>query len=338
MSGQPAQMGVGELRVNNYIGMEAIAATPSASASIGQVYVVGNATLIYQNTGGSTTLAGNGQGLALSAGVSNLGNTGGTTGLVSRQVVYVGGNNVTLSESVNGQSASISIIVMGITGQEFDFGQAQIVTVQFNTSATSNYLTGILAIGYNEVNRNINISSAIYSSKISVTASASTNVGGQTNSLTYFQSFTFSGGLYTQTGNTLSLYTSYSYTNTINVSGTWTTGSALVVSSSAITGIPISFSLTPNIYWQAGWYSASSTYSYIQSNTLATNSSMFISVSLRISGVIGNTNNSFTNTGILLSGAFSNTFTTAMPNSIHISSIIQSSSYPAISIGLLRSF
>jgi hypothetical protein len=46
---------------------------------------------------------------AFTAGVSTDGNTAGTTGTVSSQVVFVGGSNITLSQSVNAQSATITI-------------------------------------------------------------------------------------------------------------------------------------------------------------------------------------------------------------------------------------
>lgn len=46
---------------------------------------------------------------ALTAGMSTQGNTSGTTGLVSNQLILVGGDNVTLSQSVNGQSAMLTI-------------------------------------------------------------------------------------------------------------------------------------------------------------------------------------------------------------------------------------
>lgn len=46
----------------------------------------------------------------LTAGMSTGGNTAGTTGLVSNRLVLFGGNNVTLSQSVNGASATITII------------------------------------------------------------------------------------------------------------------------------------------------------------------------------------------------------------------------------------
>jgi hypothetical protein len=42
-------------------------------------------------------------------GMSNLGNTSGTSGTVNRGIVFVGGNNVTLSQSVNLSSATLTI-------------------------------------------------------------------------------------------------------------------------------------------------------------------------------------------------------------------------------------
>jgi hypothetical protein len=45
---------------------------------------------------------------ALSAGMSNLGSTAGTTGLVASQIVFVGTNGMLLSQSVNGQSATLT--------------------------------------------------------------------------------------------------------------------------------------------------------------------------------------------------------------------------------------
>ena len=46
----------------------------------------------------------------LLAGMSTGGNTLGTTGLVGNQLILMGGNNITLSQSVNGQSASLTVV------------------------------------------------------------------------------------------------------------------------------------------------------------------------------------------------------------------------------------
>ncbi|HET6746614.1 MAG TPA: hypothetical protein VFH06_00730 [Candidatus Saccharimonadales bacterium] len=50
-------------------------------------------------------------------GMSNLGNTSGTSGTVNRGIVFAGGNNVTLSQSVNASSATITISAANQTVQ-----------------------------------------------------------------------------------------------------------------------------------------------------------------------------------------------------------------------------
>lgn len=50
-----------------------------------------------------------GGGAGMNLGISTLGNTSGTSGLVSNQMVFVGGNNITLSQSIDGQSATLTI-------------------------------------------------------------------------------------------------------------------------------------------------------------------------------------------------------------------------------------
>jgi hypothetical protein len=54
-----------------------------------------------------------GGGAGMNLGISTLGNTSGTSGLVSNQMVFVGGNNITLSQSINGQSATLTISAGG---------------------------------------------------------------------------------------------------------------------------------------------------------------------------------------------------------------------------------
>lgn len=60
------------------------------------------------NSNGEVLQAGGGgAGAGLSAGISTFGNTDGTTGLVASRLVFVGGSNISLSQSVNGQCATI---------------------------------------------------------------------------------------------------------------------------------------------------------------------------------------------------------------------------------------
>jgi hypothetical protein len=58
---------------------------------------------------------------ALTLGMSNLGNTSGTTGTVNAQLIVVGGNNITVSQSVNGQSATLTISAFTQSVQTLSF-------------------------------------------------------------------------------------------------------------------------------------------------------------------------------------------------------------------------
>ena len=81
----------------------------------------GNVTIIGGVNTGATTFM---------AGVSTDGNTAGTTGTVNNLVEFVGGTNITLSQSKNGQSATISIV--GLTESQ-SFGMSDLG----NTAGTS---------------------------------------------------------------------------------------------------------------------------------------------------------------------------------------------------------
>lgn len=61
-------------------------------------------------TGGSVVISGGaGGGGAFTGGMSNIGNTAGTSGTVQSQMLIVGGPNITISQSINGQSATLSV-------------------------------------------------------------------------------------------------------------------------------------------------------------------------------------------------------------------------------------
>lgn len=75
-----------------------------------------------------------------SAGVSTGGNTSGSTGVVSSQVVFAGGNNITLSQSTGGASNA----TITISGRDAIFGAG--ISTGGNTSGTSGTVTGTLVL------------------------------------------------------------------------------------------------------------------------------------------------------------------------------------------------
>lgn len=80
---------------------------PNASASL-----VAGANITLSASGGTITVIGNTNSGATTfmAGVSTDGNSAGTTGTVNNQIEFVGGQNITLSQSKNAQSATISVV------------------------------------------------------------------------------------------------------------------------------------------------------------------------------------------------------------------------------------
>lgn len=86
---------------------EAIYGFPNASLSL-----VAGANITLASGAGNVTIIGgvNAGATTFLAGVSTDGNTVGTTGVVNNQIEFVGGQNVTLSQSKNLQSATISIV------------------------------------------------------------------------------------------------------------------------------------------------------------------------------------------------------------------------------------
>jgi len=81
--------------------------------STGTMYMAGGNNITISQNGNSLTFVGmnNVGATTFRGGVSTGGNTSGGTGTINNQIVFAGGNNVTLSQSINGQSATITISV-----------------------------------------------------------------------------------------------------------------------------------------------------------------------------------------------------------------------------------
>lgn len=137
-----------------------------------------------------TISAGNVSG-QFTAGMSTGGNTSGTSGVVSNQVVFAGGNNITLSQSTNGNSATITISGAGQLAVGISTGG--------NTSGTSGTATAqyIFAGG-----NNITLSQSSSGNSATLTISAGAQIavgistGGNTSgtSGTATAQYIFAGG------------------------------------------------------------------------------------------------------------------------------------------------
>lgn len=106
----------------------------------GTVYLAGgnNVTMSQEN---NTITISAGAGGTQSFGMSNLGNTAGTSGIAtgpSVQYLFAGGNNVTLSQSINGASGTVTISAFNQTVESQSFGISNLG----NTSGTSGIASG----------------------------------------------------------------------------------------------------------------------------------------------------------------------------------------------------
>ncbi len=85
-----------------------------------------------------------GEGSPFIEGVSTLGNTLGTTGTINKQMIFAGGNNITLSQSINGQSGTITISAAGA----FSGGVSTLGNTSGSTGLVSNQ---IVFVGGNNI-------------------------------------------------------------------------------------------------------------------------------------------------------------------------------------------
>lgn len=101
-----------------YMSSNTTAQSSSSTVNAGSVTIVGGGIISVGMSSGSLMIsAPNSTNISLlSAGISNVGNTAGSTGIVSNQIVFVGSNNITLSGSTNAGSATISVIGNAGTG------------------------------------------------------------------------------------------------------------------------------------------------------------------------------------------------------------------------------
>ena len=113
-----------------------------ALVSSGTMYLAGGNNITLSQNNNSITISGaNAEGGSNTLGMSNIGNTSGTTGVVSESAIrflLAGGNNITLSQSLNGASGTITISAFGQSVESQSFGMSNIG----NTSGTSGIASG----------------------------------------------------------------------------------------------------------------------------------------------------------------------------------------------------
>lgn len=141
--------------------------SPNASATL----VAGANITLSTGPGAITVIGGiNSGATTFLAGVSNVGNTSGSTGMVNLNLVLAGGNNITLSQSTNGQSATVSISAFN---ESQSFGMSNLG----NTSGTSGIASGsnvrFLVAGGSNITLNQSVNGA--SGTITINGAAQTS-------------------------------------------------------------------------------------------------------------------------------------------------------------------
>ncbi|MEK7152988.1 MAG: hypothetical protein AAB834_03510, partial [Patescibacteria group bacterium] len=145
---------------------------------------------------------------AFSAGVSNIGNTSGTSGTASNQVVFAGGNNITLSQSTAAGGNTITISAGAGGGGNpatmwFPYNEAVNVVGQVGQASL-----GFMPLPTPAVGEDVQIDRLVYPLYF-------TNASNSTGSLTA----SFWMGLYTRTNSSISLAHSLSASATLGYAG-----------------------------------------------------------------------------------------------------------------------
>lgn len=278
----------GMSNLGNTLGTSGIA----SGAQVRLLLAGGNNITLSQSLNGASgtvTIIGPAAGGAFSAGVSNLGNTAGATGVSGTRMVLVGANNITLSQTTdaNGNTVSMSVAAPGAGG--FAAGISNLGNTAGSTGVTG---TRIVLVGTNNVTLSqstdangatISISAPNPGGGAAVTLSGYNpypdleKFGGQigngtlnldpqrfdanvqfdrvviplinTNSSNSSGSHTLSFwvGLYTRNASTLSLLASVSSSTALTHSGT--AGSYSLYSGNRLFTIPSTQTLTAGDYW-----------------------------------------------------------------------------------------
>lgn len=104
-------------------------------------------------------------------GISNLGNTSGTSGVITGtalRMILAGGNNITLSQSINGSSATVTISAFNQTQESQSFGMSNLG----NTSGTTGIASGPQVAFFLAGGNNITLSQSLNGASGTITISA----------------------------------------------------------------------------------------------------------------------------------------------------------------------
>lgn len=241
----------------------------------GQLLLVGgaNITLSGSTNGGSITLSiagGAGGGGAFSAGVSTGGNTAGSTGITGTRLVFVGTNNIQLSQSTDANGATISIdnLVTNSFWEPLPAGY-QSTTIAPTQDVLSIFKAPAVQGFYSASRANCFISMSISSS------SNSSHAGALTVRI----------GVYTRNVSTLSLASNgsqtYQWSNTSSNSINSLTGVRVL-------SVPINVNITPGDYWVAVIHHSATT----NANWFTARPIVGSAISNQLIGLIGEVSNS----------------------------------------------
>lgn len=206
------------LSVNAGAGAAGSISAGTTKATLGEVVFANSNGVSFGVNGQTVTASHNGitsqtvqtQGFDNTLGMSNLGNTSGTSGVISGtglQYLFAGGANITLSQSINGQSATLSISGgAGGGGDTFSYTGVNLYnTNEIQTGQQGNGTIHIQRIALHNVVFDGIFNHLFFTNGSAVTGSATVSVHM---------------GFYTRTSLSLSIYASTSQTYGITFSGT----------------------------------------------------------------------------------------------------------------------
>lgn len=259
-----------------------------AGAGIASVGATNGSILISVPSGG---------GAGFSAGVSNLSNEVGSTGVVSNRLVLAGGDNITLSQSTDAGGATVTIDAATAGGNTYNYFNPQDAYVQVAGVQGQNtlHIQPMQAI-------NVQFDRVVVPIVASITATSAT----ATFALTYRQ------GLYTRNVSTLSLMASWSASTSFQYG---TSNSSIYGGGLRLFTIPITSTITEGQYYMGNLYSSSSA----GANALSFSQILASQQASVLSGIWGSASNSTVQYTRGL-GTYS-TSTAALPNSIGFTQI-----------------